>query len=74
MNQKCHQLIVNSSSFLLNIPKLGVYVYVYTYIDRHIFLILSNMFFFIKPLSLDFEDEDVSDSSSEASVNLVFDE
>ena len=25
------------------------------------------MFFFIKPLSLDFEDEDVSDSSSEAS-------
>ena len=33
------------------------------------------MFFFpFQPLSLDSEDEDVSDSSSEASLNLVFDE
>jgi len=46
----------------------------YIYIDRHIFLILSNMPYLFQPLSLDSEDEDVSDSSSEASVNLVFDE
>ena len=30
--------------------------------------------YLFQPLSLDSEDEDVSDSSSEASVNLVFDE
>ena len=58
---------------------MGTLVYVYTYIDRHIFLILSNMFFFIKPLSLDFEDEDTSTSESEASsdiedIDLVLDE
>ena len=47
---------------------------IYIYIDRHIFLILSNMPYLFQPLSLDSEDEDVSDSSSEASVNLVFDE
>ena len=44
-------------------------VYVYTYIDRHIFLILSHLFFLFQPLSLDLEDEDVSDSGSETSID-----